>query len=61
MERMSALNVNVILGERLDLSSVPTSALNTSEEHVLRTISGREIRASLVVRVDSFTFGRYIK
>lgn len=49
MQRMSDLGVNVILGERLDLSSVPTSALNTAEEHVLRTLSGREIRAGLVV------------
>lgn len=49
IQRMSDLGVNVILGERLDLSSVPASALNTAEEHVLRTLSGREIRAGLVV------------
>lgn len=52
VQRMKDLGVDVILGERLDLSSVPTSALNTTEEHVLRTLSGREIRASLVASVS---------
>lgn len=49
VERMSELSVNLLLGERLDLSSVSASALNTNEEHVLRTTSGREIRAGLVL------------
>lgn len=46
---MSELSVNLVLGERLDLSSLPTSAPNANEEHVLRTTSGREIHAGLVV------------
>ena len=53
---MSDLGVNVILGERLDLSSVPASALNTTEEHVLRTAAGREIRAALVVSLFCYTW-----
>ncbi|EKM58396.1 uncharacterized protein PHACADRAFT_117301 [Phanerochaete carnosa HHB-10118-sp] len=47
--RMSELGIQVILGERLDVSSVPPSALITTKEHVLRTLSGREIRAGLVL------------
>ncbi|GJE88851.1 NADH dehydrogenase [Phanerochaete sordida] len=47
--RMAELKIDVILGERLDLSTVPPSALTDSGEHVLRTLSGREIRAGLVL------------
>ena len=54
VQRMSDLGIDVILGERLDLSSVPTSALNTTQEHTLRTVSGREIRASLVASTCTY-------
>ncbi|GJF00070.1 FAD/NAD(P)-binding domain-containing protein [Phanerochaete sordida] len=49
LARMKELGVNLVLGERLDLSSVPPSALTTTKEHVLRTLSGREIPAGLVL------------
>ena len=48
---MKELGINVILGKRLDVSSVPPSALISGEEHTLRTVDGDEIRAGLVVRM----------
>ncbi|KAG5635987.1 hypothetical protein H0H81_009455 [Sphagnurus paluster] len=45
-------NIDVILGERLDLSSVNEESGKTNEhgQRVVRTISGREIAADLIVR-----------
>ena len=46
------MGIDVILGERLDLSSPPKEIVNEdgSLEKVVRTVSGREIHAGLVVR-----------
>ncbi|TCD71952.1 hypothetical protein EIP91_000084 [Steccherinum ochraceum] len=51
MSAMSSLNVNTILGDRLDLSGPPKSERNKDGilEHIVRTVSGREIRASVVL------------
>lgn len=52
MQSLESLNVNVILGERLDLDSARADkpTLNTSGQHVIRTMTGREIAADLLVR-----------
>ncbi|KZT02008.1 iron uptake cluster protein [Laetiporus sulphureus 93-53] len=53
MPSLAALNVNVILGERLDLSSIKEGKTVTTpdgkKERVVRTLSGREIRAELIL------------
>ncbi|OBZ73235.1 Apoptosis-inducing factor B [Grifola frondosa] len=54
MSALAALNVNTILGDRLDLSSLSprkTVRIGTSgkEERVVRTEGGREVRAELVL------------
>ncbi|TCD67840.1 hypothetical protein EIP91_011902 [Steccherinum ochraceum] len=51
MGALSSLNVTTILGDRLDLSGPPRSERNKDGilEHVVRTVSGREIRASVVL------------
>ncbi|KAI8977726.1 FAD/NAD-P-binding domain-containing protein [Trametes punicea] len=46
---LSALNVCTILGDRLDLSSLEKGANAVGTERVVRTQSGREIRAELVL------------
>ena len=46
---MNELGVNVVLGERLDMASVAPSDLTKSNEHVMRTLSGKELRADLIV------------
>lgn len=47
---MNELGVNIVLGERLDMTSVKPSDLTKSNEHVVRTLSGKELRADLIVR-----------
>ena len=47
---MNRLNVNVVLGERLDVQSVAERKSTESGERVVRTTSGREVTADLVVR-----------
>ena len=47
---MNRLNVNVVLGERLDVHSVAERKSTESGERVVRTTSGREVTADLVVR-----------
>ena len=51
VEALSTLKVNTILGDRLDLSYSGRTERNKDGvlEHVVRTTSGREVRASLVV------------
>ncbi|GBE85966.1 iron uptake cluster protein [Sparassis latifolia] len=53
LARLSALNVDTILGERLDLSSLTNGQAvrgeNDSIERVVRTQNGRQIRAELIV------------
>ncbi|KZT01697.1 iron uptake cluster protein [Laetiporus sulphureus 93-53] len=53
MSSMAALNVNVILGERLDLHSIKEGKTVTmpdgKKERVVRTLSGLEIRAELIL------------
>jgi NADH dehydrogenase FAD-containing subunit len=51
LSTLTALDVNVVLGERLDLSTVETvrPAKGGHEERVVRTLTGREIRAELVL------------
>lgn len=46
------MGIDVILGERLDLSAPPKETVNEDGklEKVVRTVSGREIHAGLVVR-----------
>ena len=57
LSHISDLGIRVILGERLDLSTVSPSALaDVTKEHVLRTLAGREIHAGLVVRFASGSF-----
>ena len=46
---LTALNVCTILGDRLDLASLQDKYQH-GRERVVRTQSGREIRAELVVR-----------
>lgn len=43
---MSDLGINVILGDRVDLSSITAAG---GQEQKVRTLSGREIQAGLVV------------
>lgn len=45
---LSALNVCTILGDRLDLSTLDQKK-SPSAERVVRTVSGREITADLIV------------
>lgn len=51
---MEDLRIDVILGERLDLSSVQSTAassdVNECKEKIVRTEKGREIAADLLVR-----------
>ena len=56
VEALSALNVNTILGDRLDLSQPDKTERNKDGvvEHVVRTLKGREIRASIIVSSNSF-------
>ena len=49
VSQLSALNVCTILGDRLDLSSLANKT-ECDGQRVVRTQSGREIRADLVVR-----------
>ncbi|EMD36055.1 hypothetical protein CERSUDRAFT_115968 [Gelatoporia subvermispora B] len=52
LSSLSALNVDTILGERLDLESVRTPktiSVNGQLERVVRTENGREIHASMVL------------
>lgn len=47
-------NIDVILGERLDLSSVDEEPEKTNEhgQRIVRTVTGREIAADLLVCRD---------
>lgn len=47
---LSSLNVKTILGDRLDLASLAAPKTNETGERVVRTSSGKEIAAELVVR-----------
>lgn len=51
LSTLSSLNVNFILGERLDLGFTGKTVINEQgkPERIVRTQSGREIRAELVV------------
>lgn len=51
LSSLTAMGVDVILGERLDLSSPPKEVVNEDGvlERVARTQSGREIQAGVVV------------
>lgn len=51
LSSLTAMGVDVILGERLDLSSPPKEVVNEDgvPERVARTQSGREIQAGVVV------------
>ncbi|KAF7319844.1 Glycoside hydrolase family 5 protein [Mycena kentingensis (nom. inval.)] len=48
LQELESLGVDVVLGERLDLTSVPTDK-DQSRATVVRTLSGREISADLVL------------
>ena len=47
---LSSLNVRTVLGDRLDLDSLAAKHTRTGER-VVRTLSGREIAADLVVSI----------
>ena len=49
---MNKLNVDVILGERLDLDSIPFK-VDSTKPTIVRTVTGREISADLLVRLFS--------
>lgn len=50
MKSMNELNVDVILGERLDLDSIPSSKVDsTTKPTIVRTVTGREISADLLL------------
>ncbi|KAI0773064.1 hypothetical protein BD413DRAFT_538824 [Trametes elegans] len=49
LSTLSALNVCAILGDRLDLASLDKAAERDGAERIVRTQSGREIRAELVL------------
>lgn len=51
MSTLSELNVNVVLGERLDLSAPPKLVVNENgvPERIARTQSGKELHAGVVV------------
>ena len=57
LQGLQELNVRVILGERLDFESLQqTSATKrSSEPRVVRTLSGQEISANLVVSISNVT------
>ena len=50
MKSMNEVNVDVILGERLDLDSIP-SKVDSTKPTIVRTVTGREISADLLVRL----------
>jgi hypothetical protein len=52
LSALKELNIETILGERLDLASLPKTVVNDKgvSEKVVRTQSGKEINAGLVVR-----------
>lgn len=50
LQALESANVEVILGERLDLSSAEKPGPATATPRTVRTTTGREIRADLVVR-----------
>jgi hypothetical protein len=47
---MNELNVDVILGGRLDLDSIP-SKVDSTKPTIVRTVTGREISANLLVHL----------
>ncbi|KAI5890714.1 FAD/NAD(P)-binding domain-containing protein [Schizophyllum commune H4-8] len=49
LRQMNRLNINVVLGERLDVRSVAEKQSSESGERVVRTVSGRELAADLVL------------
>ncbi|EEB88279.1 hypothetical protein MPER_13967, partial [Moniliophthora perniciosa FA553] len=51
LKGLESLDVNVILGERLDLCSVNDEPvkLNDSGQRVVRTVKGREVAADLIL------------
>ncbi|KAI0354558.1 FAD/NAD(P)-binding domain-containing protein [Trametes cingulata] len=49
LSTLSALNVCTILGDRLDLASLAAKSARDGAERVVRTQSGREVRAELVL------------
>ena len=56
LSSLSSLNVSTILGDRLDLSTLGQKS-NPSAERVVRTVSGREISADLIVSTLRPTYG----
>ena len=55
LSTLSALNVCAVLGDRLDLASLDKAAERDGAERIVRTQSGREIRAELVVSLLNHT------
>ncbi|KAL1704895.1 hypothetical protein EV121DRAFT_204690 [Schizophyllum commune] len=49
LRQMNRLNINVVLGERLDVQSVAEKKSSESGERVVRITSGRELAADLVL------------
>ena len=47
---MDELNIDVILSERLDLDCIP-SKVDSKKPTIVRTVTGREISADLLVRL----------
>ena len=50
MKSMNQLDVDVVLGERLYLDSIP-SKVDSTKHTIVRTVTGREISADLLVRL----------
>lgn len=55
LDTLMALNVNVILGERLDMQSTALDGeflkLTERGQRVVKTVQGREVVADLIVRL----------
>jgi len=60
LKAMESQDIDLVLGERLDLSSVREGRKNEKGQRVLRTESGREIEADLLVRRVSVTAHRQV-
>jgi hypothetical protein len=68
LSSLTSLGITVLLGERLDLSSIENlssvkghGSWNGLEERVVRTLSAREICTDLIVRtIDIHNLGLYL-
>lgn len=54
---MEELQINMVLGERLDLASTTPEAVKYNErgQRVVKTVTGRELAADLLVSLLSLT------